>query len=150
MNRLIPLVLVTVAVAGCGDSAPSLGAFKSGFKSDKTSFRRLGLDLQRAIATAQTKTDTQVATEIAALGRRAEQEAGALSKLNPPGRFQSDLHRLELGFRALGVDLNQISAAATKHNANAARAGTAALLRDAARIKASDKAISSGLHIPAG
>jgi hypothetical protein len=150
MKRLIPLALATLSVAGCGDSSPSLSAFKPGFKSDKASFQRLGVDLQHAIASAQNKSDAQVSAEIGALARRARHQADSLSKLNAPARFQRELHRMVVGFRALGADLGQISSAAQKHDGAAAQRGTVALLRDAARVKASDRAISSGLHLPLG
>jgi hypothetical protein len=152
MRRLIAIALLALglAPAGCGSSAPSLKAFKSGFTTNKASFRLLGLDLQRAIGTAQTKTNAQLATELSALAKRADAQASALAKLNPPSRYQSDLRKLESAFRAVGADLSRMTTAATQRDAAGARAGTEALLQDAAKVKTSDDAISSGLHLPAG
>jgi hypothetical protein len=147
----ITAVVLAAALAGCGgSSAPSLSAFKSGFAADKTSFHSLGVDLQRAIATAQNKTDTQLAGEIGALANRAKQQAASLSKLNPPSRYKADLHKLTSGFSAVAADLRQIATAATKHDAATARAATLSLIRDAATVKSGDTAISGGLHLPAG
>jgi hypothetical protein len=143
--------MLVIALAGCGSSsAPSLSAFKSGFSANKATFRRLGLDLQKAIATAQSKTDAQLATDIGALSGRAKRQAASLAKLNPPSRFRADLHKLVAGFDAVAGDLRRISVAAAKRDAVSARAATVALLSDAARVKAGDSAISSGLHLPPG
>jgi hypothetical protein len=147
----ITAVLLAAILAGCGGSnTPSLSTFKTGFATNKKSFRSLGIDLQKAIATAQNKTDTQLATEIGLLAARAKQQATSLSKLNPPSRYQADLKKLKSGFNAVATDLRQIATAATKHNAATARAATLALIHDAATVKAGDTAISAGLHLPAG
>ena len=146
---MIVLILLAAALAGCGGAnKPSLAAFKSGFAANKQSFHSLGLDLQQAIATAQSKTDSQLATEIGALATRAKAQATALSKLNPPSRFRADLHTLESGFNAVAGDLRQIATAATKHDATTARSATEALIQDASKVKTGDTAISAGLHLP--
>jgi hypothetical protein len=148
---ILTSILLAVVLAGCGGSSgPSLSAFRSGFAANKKSFHSLGVDLQRAIATAQNKTDTQLATEIAALSARAKQQAGSLAKLNPPNRYKADLQKLETGFNSVAADLSQIATAATKHNASTARSATLALIRDASTVKAGDTAISAGLHLPTG
>jgi TolA-binding protein len=152
MRKPIPTVIVLALVlAGCGgSSSPSLSAFKSGFAANKQSFHSLGVDLQHAIATAQTKTDAQLASEIGSLATRAKQQAASLSKLNPPPRYKADLQKLESGFRSVASDLGQIATAATKHDATTARSATLSLIHDASVVKAGDTAISSGLHLPAG
>jgi hypothetical protein len=145
------VVVLAAALAGCGGSSPpSLSAFKSGFTANKKSFHSLGIDLQRAIATAQNKTDTQLAAEIGALAARAKQEATSLRKLNPPSRYKADLTKLTSGFNAVAADLRQIATAATKHDATTARTATLALIHDAATVKSGDTGISAGLHLPAG
>ena len=145
------VVLLAAVLAGCGgNSAPSLSAFKSGFAANKKSFHSLGLDLQKAIATAQSKTDTQLAAEIGALATRARQQATSLGKLNPPSRYKADLAKLTAGFKAVAADLGQIATAATRHDAATARTATLSLIRDAATVKSGDTGISAGLHLPAG
>lgn len=144
-------VLLAAILVGCGGSSgPSLSAFKSGFAAEKKSFHSLGLDLQRAITTAQNKTDAQLAAEIGALATRARRQAGSLGRLNPPSRYRRNLKRLEAGFNAVAGDLQQIAGAATRHDATIARSATLALIQDASRVKAGDAAISAGLHLTAG
>jgi hypothetical protein len=148
---VITAVLLAIGLSGCGgSSAPSLKAFKSGFAANKQSCHSLGIDLQQSIATAQNKTDTQLASEISALATRAKQQGASLGKLNAPGRYKSDLSKLSAGFNAVAADLHQIAAAATKHDAATARAATLALIHDAATVKSGDAAISAGLRLPAG
>ncbi len=144
------LLTVAVAVAGCGGSSgPSLSTFKSGFATDKKTFRQLGLDLQKAIVGAQGKTDAQLAAEIGALSTRARAQAASLAKLEPPSKYKADLQNLVAGFGSVATDLSQIAHAAGQHNNAAAREATQTLLKDASKIKTSDDAITAGLHLPA-
>jgi hypothetical protein len=144
-------ITLALAVAGCGgSSAPSLSAFKAGFKTDKATFRQLGLDLQKAITGAQAKTDAQLATEISALASRASAQASAIAKLNPPAKYKADAHQLAAGFRAVSADLSAIAHAAVKHDAATAKSATVTLLHDAAKVKTSDDAITKGLGLPPG
>ncbi|GAC1571961.1 MAG: hypothetical protein NVS3B18_05210 [Candidatus Dormibacteria bacterium] len=145
-------VTVALAVAGCGSSSPaqpSLSTFRSGFQAEKTSFRRLGLDLQKTITGAKAKTDAQLATEIGALSGRASGQASRLSRLDPTARFKPSLQSLVSGFRAVAADLQLIQRAATKHDGAAAKAATETLLADAAKVKTADDAITKGLGLPA-
>lgn len=147
------VVALALVLAGCGGSsnnAPSLSAFKTGFQSNKTSFRQLGIDLQKAITGAQSKTDAQLATELGALATRASSQAGSLAKLNPPAKYKTYLNSLAAGFRSVAADLRKIATAADKHDATTARAATVSLLSDAAKVKTADDAISKGLGIPTG
>ncbi len=149
-RALLAVALLASSLAGCGgSSAPSLSVFRTGFSTQKQSFHKLGVDLQQAIATAQTKSDAQLATEISALARRARQQASSLGRLNPPNRFKADLQMLEGGFSAISTDLTQIAGAATKHDRTAAQSATLALIRDAGTVRTGDTAISSGLSAPA-
>ncbi|MGH2870726.1 MAG: hypothetical protein ACRDNK_24550 [Solirubrobacteraceae bacterium] len=152
--KMKPVAAATVTLAlglsGCGGSAePSLSAFKSAFKSDKETFRQLGLDLQKAITGAQAKTDAQLAAEIGSLATRASGEASSISKLNPPDKYKADTQKLSAGFRAVAVDLHSIATAAVKHDAAKAKQATKALLGDAAQVKAADDTITKGLGLPA-
>ncbi len=143
-------VMLTLATAGCGGSSPpSLSAFRVGFQNEKTMFRQLGLDLQKAIVGAQAKSDTQLASEIGALASRASRQATAIGKLNPPAKYATDTHNLTTGFRAVAADLRAIAAAAVKHDAAQAKTATSALLADAALVKTGDDAITKGLGLPA-
>lgn len=141
--------VLALALAGCGGSGgPSLSAFKSGFSADRTRFRQLGLDLEHAIAGAQSKTDAQLAGEIGALSKRAKQQASQLSRLQAPSKYQGELQKLVSALDAVGADLGHISTAATDHNVAAARSATRTLLSDAAKVKAADDGLSAGLRLP--
>ncbi len=143
-------VALALALSGCGGSSqPSLSKFKTDFKSDKASFRQLGLDLQRAITGAQAKTDAQLAIQISSLAARASAEASSIAKLNPPDKYKTETHKLSAGFNAVAADLRSISAAAVKHDATTAKQATTALLGDAAKVKAADDTITKGLGLPA-
>jgi hypothetical protein len=147
------LVLLAISLAGCGgssaNSGPSLSAFKSGFAKDKTQLRQLGADLQGALTNARTKTDAQLATELAALSTRSTQQASQLAKLDPPPKFKTDLKTLSLSLGAVGSDLSQIAAAATKHDAKAARALTTTMVHHAGAVQLSEAALTKGLGLPA-
>jgi hypothetical protein len=164
--------LVALVLAGCGSKssssstssssssaaastsstssgAPSASTFKSGFSTDRVQFRKLGVDLQKDITTAQTKTDAQLATEIAALAVRAKQQAALLSQLSPPAKYQSALQSLVTAFNAVAADLHKISVAATNNDGPAAKAATVTLIHDSVKVKAADVAITTGLKLPA-
>ena len=143
-------VTLALALTGCGgSSAPSLSAFKGHFKSDKASFRQLGLDLQKAITGAQAKTDAQLASEIGALAGRASAQASRLAALRPPDKFKASLTALVTGFKAVSGDLRSIAAAAVKHDAATAKTATKTLLADATQVKTADDTITKGLGLPA-
>jgi hypothetical protein len=163
--------LVALALAGCGSSsnsssstssaaastsasttsssAPSPSTFKSGFSTDRVQFRKLGLNLQKEITTAQSKTDAQLATEIAALAVRAKQQAALLSQLSPPAKYQSALQSLVTAFNAVAADLHKISVAATNDDGPAAKTATETLIHDSAKVKTADDVITTGLKLPA-
>jgi len=146
------VVIAALALAGCGSSSPaqpSSSAFKSGFRSEKTAFRQLGLDLQQAITGARAKTDAQLATELGALSGRASQQGSRLAKLKPPAKFKTSLTQLAGGFQAVSADLRLIAAAAVKHDGAAAKTATETLLSDAAKVRTADDAITKGLGLPA-
>jgi hypothetical protein len=163
--------LVALVLAGCGSSsnsssssstssaaastsstsssAPSASTFKSGFSTDRVQFRKLGLDVEKEITTAQTKTDAQLAIEIAALAVRAKQQAALLSQLSPPAKYQSTLQGLVTAFNAVAGDLHKISVAATNNDGPAAKTATVTLIHDSAKVKTADDAITIGLKLPA-
>jgi hypothetical protein len=143
------VALAALALAGCGSSAPSLSAFKSGFARDRTQFRQLGTDLGSEITHASTKTDAQLAAELATLSTRAKQQASQLSQLNPPSQYKNQLGTLVSAFHAVAADLQQISTAAAKNDGATAKTYTVKLLGAVVKVKAGDTALSSALHLPA-
>jgi hypothetical protein len=145
------LLALALALAGCGGSSggggPSLSKFKSGFAADKIQFRKLGLDLQGAITGAGSKTDAELASELGTLSGRARQQAGQLAELAPPANYRTGLNRLVSDFHSISSDLGTMSVAASKHEVAAAKAATKTLLRDAVKLKSSDAALTSALHL---
>ena len=145
------LAAAVLSLSGCGGSgAPSLSAFKSGFQTDRTRFRQLGVDLGKTITAAGSKTNAQLATELSGLSSRATAQATELSKLNPPAKYQPDMSRLVAGFKTVAADLRRISDAAAHGDAQTASAATRSLIADAQTVKAADLAVSDSLSGPGG
>lgn len=144
-SRALAAGLTTIALAGCGSSAPSLSAFRSGFETDRAQFRRLGEDLQATVGGAQTKTNTQLAAELEPLAASARHQAAQLAKLKPPASYKANLDKLVSGFDAVAVDLKRIAESATAGDAQAAGAATRSLVADATKVKAADLAIADAL-----
>ena len=143
--KALTAVLTAIAIAGCGSSAPSLSAFKSGFETDRAQFRQLGEALQATVGGAQNKTNTQLADELEPLATRARQQSAQLAKLKPPASYRANLHKLVTGFDAIADDLRRIASAAISNDAQAASAATRALVADATKVKAADLAIAGAL-----
>jgi hypothetical protein len=141
----VTAVLTTIAIAGCGSSAPSLSAFKSGFETDRAQFSQLGQDLEATIGDARNKTDAQLAVELEPLVARAKQQGAQLAELKPPAGYKTNLDKLITGFDAMAVDLKRIATAATNNDAQAAGTATRALVADATKVKAADLAIANGI-----
>lgn len=150
MNRsiLTGTIAAAAALAGCGNSGPSLSAFKSGYGAQKAQFSQLGRDLHSALQTARKKTDVQLGSEFTALAARAGQQAVALRKLNPPSKFKSQRDQLASDFDTFAADLNRISTAANGHNVTTARAATIKLINDSANLRAVDQSLTSALRLP--
>jgi transglutaminase/protease-like cytokinesis protein 3 len=126
------------------------GGFKAAFAGDKAQFAALGANLQKALSQAGTKTDAQLATELSALGDQAKAQAQRLSNLSPPPKYKKALDNLVKYLNNVASDLKQISDAAVKHDAAAAKAATKKLVQDAKKVKAADTSITSGLGLPPG
>jgi DNA repair ATPase RecN len=131
-------------------SAGGAGGFKGAFAGDKAQFAALGASLQKALSQAGSKTDAQLATELSALGDQAKAQAQRLSTLSPPPKYKKALDNLVKYLNNVAADLKQISDAAVKHDAAAAKAATQKLVKDARQVKSSDTAITRGLGLPAG
>jgi hypothetical protein len=149
VNR--PILTGTIALAavlaGCGSSGPSLSAFKSGYGAEKAQFNQLGRDLQTVLQTAGKKTDVQLGSEFSGLAARASQQAVALRKLDPPGKFKSQRDQLATDFDTVAADLSAISTAASAHNGATARAATIKLVSDSGSLKAVDQSLTSALGL---
>jgi hypothetical protein len=131
-----------------GSPAPSPSRFRHEFASTQTKFRRLGTDLGKAIRSAGSKTDLQLAAEFEKLAARARAQAGSLAKLNAPAKDRSGVKALSAGLDSVANDLGAIGRAARAHDGAKAKAADTALIRDAASFKRVDNALTAklGLH----
>ena len=139
---------LSVAIAGCGSSGPSLSAFKRGFSAQKAQFTQLGRDLQVAFATARGKSNGQIGAEFSSLAQRTSQQADQLQKLNPPAKYKSQRDQLVSGFRTIAADLETISVSAKAGNVSGASKARNKLLQDAAGVRSVDRALTASLGLP--
>jgi hypothetical protein len=128
--------------------ATTVGAFRSAFVAEKTRFRTLGSDLQKAVEGAASKSNAQIAIEFRSLSTRAAQQAVRLATLDPPAKYRKDLAQLTAAFAAVAADLSTIATAATSGEPQTARSATIKLVRDATHVKAHDNALTATLGLP--
>ena len=143
--RLAIAALLATAVAGCGSSGMSqsnLTTFAADFSKDRVQFRALGKELANALGGAQSRTDAQLATKLARLGKRAHAQAAKLAQLDPPAAYKAIVDKLTAGLSAVAVDLHRISRAAIRNDAQTASTATRRLIAESARVKAADVAIT--------
>jgi hypothetical protein len=128
--------------------ATSVGAFRTAFVSEKTRFRTLGSDLQKAVEGAASKSNAQIAVEFQSLSTRSAQQAVRLAKLDPPATYRKGLAQLTAAFAAVASDLSTIATAATSGEPQTARSATIKLVRHATQVKAHDNALTAALGLP--
>ena len=141
--------VLALVLAGCGDSTTttsSLTTFAAGFSKDRVEFRRLGVDLAQALGGAHSRTDAQLATELAHLSKRARAQADKLRQLDPPAAYRDSVDKLTAGLGAVALDLGRISRASRRNDAQTASDATHALIVHSARVQAADVAISKALE----
>jgi hypothetical protein len=146
-------IAAAVALAGCGSSSsnssgPSLSAFKTGFEAQKTSFNQLGADLQKAISTAPSSSNSQIASEFASLATRTTAQSAALRKLKPPAKYSAALSQLASGFDTVAGDMQAISLDSTNNDAIAVKPAAVKLITDSAAVKAADLSLTHRLGLP--
>jgi hypothetical protein len=147
--RLATAAVMAIVLAGCGDSGnsgPSLSTFAAGFSKDRVQFRQLGVELAQALGGAHSRTDAQLATELARLSKRAHAQANKLKQLDPPADYKGKVDKLTNGLSAVALDLRRISRASVRNDAQTASEETQALITHSARVKAADVAISRALQ----
>lgn len=146
---LVVLALVICgAITACGGGSSSPSAFKHDFAADQPGFRRLITDSGHAIQHAGSKSDAQLASQFAALSRRAQAAGSELRRLTAPPQDARQLARLRDQFDAVTRDLRRMSATAAAHDTAGARAATNAFLQDAAELKAEDRQLLNRLGLP--
>jgi hypothetical protein len=147
--------IAAIALAGCGGSrssssitTPGLSALKSGFQAQSRSVTALGTDLQTAIATASTTSQSKIAVEFSALASRATKAAAALRALNPPAKYGAEVRELAAGFDGVAGDMTAVSAAAKKNDATEARSAAAKLVNDWETVQVPDLKLTRDLGLP--
>jgi hypothetical protein len=146
--RLAAIAVLATAVVGCGSSTSggSLSVFAAGYSKDRVQFRQLGTALANALGGAQSRTDTELANELARLAKRARTQVAKLKQLDPPAKYRDHVNELTAGLSAVALDLQRISRAAVLNDAQTASEATQALIVQSARVKAADVAISDALQ----
>jgi hypothetical protein len=133
------LVVIALAVAGCGSSSSS--NFKKDYTKTDTQLRQLGVDLASALRTAKGSTDVALATKFDSFATRSRKIADDLGKLKPPDKVKSDVTQLRGALTTIAGDMTAIAKTARAHDAKAARTATQTLVRDAAPVRAASTAI---------
>jgi hypothetical protein len=137
-----------IALAGCGSSGPSTSAFKSEFRTQKTTLNALGKDVGAAVEGASHQTDSALTTQFQALASRATALAGALGQLNAPSQYKSELSALQSSVTQVAGTLHSIEAATAANDLNAAKAGGEAIVANAQQVKSIDNTLSAKLGLP--
>jgi hypothetical protein len=139
------LALVPVA---CGSSSgPTKESFAKQFAAQQVQLRLLGADVGSAVADARRKDDAALSVEFRALADRATGLAGALGALSAPKQYRNDLSTLQSSVTQVAGTLRAIQAAATAHDATAARAGGEAIVADAAQVKTYTEVLTGKLGL---
>jgi hypothetical protein len=144
-STVAPTATSTQTTAATG--AASVSGFKIAYAAEKVKFSQLGSDLGKAVEGAGSKSNAQLATEFHALSVRAAQQAARLANLRPPAKYANDLAQLTTSFAAVASDLTAIATAATNGAPTAAKSATEQLVRDAAKVKAHDTALTTALGL---
>jgi hypothetical protein len=148
-GRLATAAVLAIVLAGCGESGnmgASLSTFAAAFSKDRVQFRKLGVELAQDLGGAHSRTDAQLATEMAQLSKRAHVQAVKLKQLDPPAAYKNSVNKLTIGLSAVALDLRRISRASIRNDAQTASEATRALIAHSARVKAADVAISKALQ----
>jgi len=144
-STVAPAPTSTQTTAATGTA--SVSGFKSAYAAEKVKFSQLGSDLAKSVEGAGSKSNAQLATEFQALSIRAAQQAARLANLHPPAKYANTLAQLTASFAAVASDLTTIATAATNGDPTAAKSATEKLVRDAARVKAHDTALTKALGL---
>jgi hypothetical protein len=126
-------------VAGCGEDKSK--TFTKDFRPINARIVVLGRDVGSAVTGASGKSDRQIQTSFAALGKRITGLRKQVNGLDPPGKWENDRNDLSEAMNDAGKALNAIAAAAAKGDPQAARRATIQL------VAASDDLRSSRLRL---
>jgi hypothetical protein len=138
--QFLCLALAAVLLlAGCGEDKSK--TFTKDFRPVNARIVVLGRDVGSAVTGASGKSDRQIQTSFAALGKRITALRKQVDALDPPGKWENDRNDLSESMNDAGKALNGIAAAAAKGDPQAARRATIQL------VSASDDLRSSRLRL---
>lgn len=122
---LLPLALVAVLAAGCGESDKD--KYIDDYKPLNNELIEIGQKLNRAVQNADTQTDAQLAATFERLGDELQQVGDDIADLDTPDDLKDESDRLTRRIDAAVGDINDISKAAATHNEQAAASATVSL-----------------------
>ena len=126
--RLPVLAATAVCVAlltGCGsDGSSTKKSYRVAFAYLNLDIVSTGQEVAKAVTTANTKTNPEVAVDFARISQTAGLIAGSLARLTPPKELKADHVLLIRGMRREAGKLSLIVTAALKGDAAGAKAAT--------------------------
>jgi hypothetical protein len=142
-RRVQPLVLLLAAallLGACGEDKAK--TFRQDFRPLNAKILALGRDVGSAVTGASGKSDVQIQTEFAALGKRTGTLRKQVDDLDPPDDLKDDKGDLVAAMGGAQKSLSQISAAAKKHDPDAARRATIQLVGDSDDLRTSRRRLA--------
>jgi hypothetical protein len=144
LTRRIQLLLLVSAtgllLGGCGEDKAK--TFKLDFRPLNAKIVALGRDVGTAVTGASGRSDVQIQTEFAALAKRTGTLRKQVDDLDPPDELKDDTGDLVSAMGSAQKSLNQISAAAKKHDPDAARRATIQLVADSDELRSSRRRVA--------
>jgi len=134
LRLAIPLaaLALTMPVAACGESEKD--KYIDDFKPLNDTLLGLGQDLGGAVEGADTKSDTALAKEFAALAKRLEDVNKDIAALDTPADLEDEALTLNVRLDATISDLQNIAKAARNKDAEGAAAATVQLATDSQKV----------------
>jgi hypothetical protein len=135
-SALLPAALAAIALiaAGCGGGDEKKDSFSDAFKPVNADLIDLGHDLAKATEEASGTPDSELAKRFGALADDLGAINARMKKLHAPTDLHDELAGLTGHLDSAVGELEDISAAAERHDDTAAAAATAALVETSARI----------------
>jgi methionyl-tRNA synthetase len=133
--RLVLCLVLAVAVltaAGCGESAKD--KYISSYKPINRDLIALGNQLSKAVNTASSKSNAQLAVQFGGYQKRLVSIRKRVDGLDTPDDLKDESKALSASIDTVQEDVGDIAAAARKSDAAAAGAATVRLSRDSNRV----------------
>ena len=140
------ILATIVLLAGCGGrSSSSTTSFKTSYESVANQFKRTSQAIGTAIQQAPSKTDAQIGAAFQDLASRWQTALSQLQTLKPPSNLATTFNALRSAASRVKADLNAIVAAATNHDAAAAKQASNNLVTDILTAKSASTTITNKL-----